>query len=149
MSENKIICRKCGGPHFTIKCGKENISKQSDLKENKESKEKNKDHKKLDDNFGHREKKHFFKTTYRVKLSELPNDMSEDELRMLTCDWGHIVRIKLLNYDNNSTAYIDFGYENEADYFVEAIDRTPMESILLRAERVEVLHFDKEKNSEN
>ena len=22
-NENKILCRKCGGPHFTIKCGKE------------------------------------------------------------------------------------------------------------------------------
>ena len=21
--ENKVVCRKCGGPHFTIKCGKE------------------------------------------------------------------------------------------------------------------------------
>ena len=31
QSTNKIICRKCGGPHFTIKCGKEKTEEKKDV----------------------------------------------------------------------------------------------------------------------
>ena len=51
----------------------------------------------------------------------------------LTCDWGHVVRIRLINYEESSTSYIDFGYEDEAVYFIEAIDRTPFDNLLLSA----------------
>jgi hypothetical protein len=34
-------------------------------------------------------------------------------------------------------AYIDFGFEDEAKYFIEAIDKTPFDSLLLSATRVE------------
>lgn len=69
--------------------------------------------------------------------------MSEEELMELTTDWGHIVRIKLLIYEESSTAYIDFGYEDEAEYFVEAIDKTPFEYRMISACRVESFRADK------
>jgi len=169
--ENKIVCRKCGGPHFTIKCGKEKKpevqpaqpTQQTQLtnhekpekpsetiQENKEKKfhEKSKDKFHKNSNFENQDNKQkpekkFFKTTYRVKLSELPLDMSEEELMELTTDWGHIVRIKLLIYEESSTAYIDFGYEDEAEYFVEAIDKTPFEYRMISACRVESFRADK------
>jgi hypothetical protein len=123
--KDAIICRKCGGPHFTIKCGKEKkeiiIEKPPiDFSKNKQK----------------YEKRPYFKTTYRVKLAELPKDMTEEELMLLTCDWGHIVRIKLLNYEESSVAYIDFGYEEEADYFVQALDKTSFDQIILLVCRV-------------
>jgi len=68
--------------------------------------------------------------------------MTEEELMELTTNWGHIVRIKLLVYEENSTAYIDFGYEDEAEYFVEAIDKTPFEHRIISACRVESYKSD-------
>ena len=77
-SPAKLICRKCGGPHFTIKCGKEidkintepekintEPKKDSEINTNIEIDEKIK--------FKPRRDKHYSKT-YRVKLSELPKD---------------------------------------------------------------------------
>jgi len=141
-STNTIICRKCGGPHFTIKCGKDktdtvipdkSLIQNSDnipvetIKEDKH-------------NFYEKSNKHnkyHSKITYRVKLSELPSDMTDEEMMELTCDWGHIIKIRVINYNENSVAYIDFGFEDEAIYFIEAIDKTPFESLLLSAVRVE------------
>jgi len=136
---NKIICRKCGGPHFTIKCGKEKVKEiinepidfVEPIKEKREYKEQ------IDFKKNNRHDKFYSKITYRVKLSELPRDMSEEELMELTAEWGHIVKLKVINYDENSVAYIDFGFEDEAKYFIEAIDKTPFDSLLLSATRVE------------
>ena len=132
---NKIICRKCGGPHFTIKCGKEpvkEIIKEVIMEPVKEFIQPNFDKKR-----NNNRDKYFTKITYRVKLSELPKDMTEEELMELTSEWGHIVKIKVINYDENSVSYIDFGFEDEAKYFIEAIDKTPFELLLLSATRVE------------
>jgi len=138
-SINKIICRKCGGPHFTIKCGKEKvkevISEPSEFIEPEKEKREYKEQ--IDFKRNNRRDKFYSKITYRVKLSELPKDMSEEELMELTAEWGHIVKLKVINYDENSVAYIDFGFEDEAIYFIEAIDKTPFDSLLLSANRVE------------
>ena len=80
-----------------------------------------------------RNHRHHFKTTHRVKLSNLPTDMTEEEMMELTCDWGNVIRIKVLNYEESSVAYIDFGYMDEATYFIEAIDKTPFEYLILAA----------------
>jgi hypothetical protein len=149
-STNKIICRKCGGPHFTIKCGKEKEKEKEVVIEQTKITPPENDLPKINeyvnkqsfskDNYSEkpiRRERYNSKITYRVKLSELPRDMSEEELMELTAEWGHIVRIKVINYDENSVAYIDFGFEDESVYFIEAIDKTPFESLLLSATRVE------------
>ena len=45
--------------------------------------------------------------------------------------WGHIIKIRLNAYEESSTAYIEFGYEDEANYFVKALDKTPFDYLLL------------------
>jgi len=120
--ENKVICRKCGGFHFTIKCGKEKqdvpsqiITNTDDYKKSSYERKPSQFYKNIkseDKVFQHRP---YFKTTFRVKLSDLPVDMSEEEMMELTCDWGHIVKIRIINYSEISVAYIDFGYEDEAE----------------------------------
>jgi hypothetical protein len=158
--ENKVVCRKCRGPHFTIKCGKEKQPEENKKSDDKTQDKFNKHDKHLDTNgkkswsgSGDRndrdikpryedsnrtfEKRPYFKITYRVKLSDLPIDMTEEEMMELTCNWGHVVRIRVLNYTESSVAYIDFGYEEEADYFVKAIDKTPFEFLVISAQRVE------------
>ena len=159
-NENKVVCRKCGGAHFTIKCGKEkkieepittnlliNNEKSVDLIElNNESSNKsfyknnNKDDRNDKFNKSNRndkndrfEKRPYFKVTYRVKITDLPTDIYEEEMILLLCDWGHIVKVRVINYPESSTAYIDFGYEEEANYFISAIDKTPFEYTLLSA----------------
>ena len=134
-STNKLICRKCGGPHFTIKCGKDKIEPIKELE--KKPLEITPLNIKPKEFIPNRREKNYSRITYRVKLSELPRDMNDEEMMELTSEWGHIVKIRVINYDENSVAYIDFGFEDEAIYFVEAIDKTPFDSLLLSATRVE------------
>jgi hypothetical protein len=137
-----LTCRKCGGPHLTIKCGKETAKEvvpeakkvYTDFEELESKPRKDTDRKPYQSQSDNR--RPYFKTTYRVKLSGLPQDIDEEEMMHMTCDWGHIVRQKLLNYEENSVAYIDFGYEEEANYFVEAVDKTPLDYLVLSATRV-------------
>ena len=51
--------------------------------------------------------------------------------------YAKLYGIRVLNYNESSVAYIDFGYEEEADYFVKAIDKTPFGMILISSTRVE------------
>ena len=163
--EHKVLCRKCGGPHFTIKCGKEKQPEQPEQTTKKQEEQNNNEHTKKeiketkhfgdkkqwdknnkhhdsnnkyhDSNYKNQERRPYFKTTYRVKIGELPTDMTEEEMMELTCDWGHVVRIRVNNYPESSTAYVDFVYEEEADYFVKAIDKTPFGFLVISAQRVE------------
>ena len=165
-STNTIICRKCGGPHFTIKCGKAKpvqdlvpepvieqvqekiqlrIQEPSQIREYNQIRERepvqNQERgprQKYDNDYKNNKRDNFnSKKTYRVKLSELPKNMTEEELMEMTFEWGHIVKIKVLNYEETSVSYIDFGFEDEATYFIEAIDKTPLDSLLLSAIRVD------------
>ena len=68
---------------------------------------------------------------------EIVDDMTEEELMHMTADWGQIVRLKVLNYEDATIAFVDFGYEEEANYFVEAIDKTPLEYLMVSATRVD------------
>jgi hypothetical protein len=131
--ERKVICRKCGGPHFTIKCGKE---KKEEIIEKPIETSVEKPIEKTFNKHIEKPKKQYFKTTYRVKISELPTNITEEEMMELTCDWGHVVKIRVINYNESSVAYIDFGYEDEADYFVRALDKTPFELLIISVSRV-------------
>ena len=140
---NIIICRKCQGNHFTIKCGKE--QKIEDNKEtikpeyNKETikpeykSEFNKEYKEFNKDYN----KEFNRQKYKVKIMNFPADMTERELMELTFEWGHITRLSVLNYFENSTAFIEFGMEEQANHFVKALDKTPFEHIILSVSRID------------
>ena len=111
-----IKCRKCGGPHVTLKCGKE---KQPEIIPAVVEKPKNQ-HKK--DHYIDKRK------IVTVRISNLPDDITVPELNNLVSEWGKIGRINLNNYDN-TTCYVDFYFKDEAEYFIKAIDRTPFEHL--------------------
>ena len=148
---NILVCRKCGGPHITIKCGKDkeatinNTStstiENSAIKQTQIEKQKQTQTKYNSDNFENhkheRKRDKPPKTTYRVKISDLPIDMTEVEMMELTANWGTIVKLRVINYKESSTAYVDFGLEDQADYFIKAIDKTPFEFVLINAMRVD------------
>ena len=71
---------------------------------------------------------------WEIELSELPLDITEPELYELLENWGHVTKIKVMLYTESSTAYIDFSYKEEAEYFVEAIHKTPFDSYIINAE---------------
>lgn len=153
-----IVCRKCGGEHLTIKCGKNKETKIDEkLEDNKEKIENNREEDKEENKIEEKdeikiEKKkeikidkleeneirtHNPRISYRVKMSELPNDITEDEMMELCNNWGYITKLKVINYEETSVAYIDFNKEECADYFVEALHRTPFEHLILNVTRVE------------
>jgi hypothetical protein len=146
-----IVCRKCGGDHLTIKCGKTKDEKPVEEKpvEKQEDKIENNNQEKLEDNKEKLEetkeklennkeiRRYDPKVSYRVKISELPNDVTEDEMMELCNNWGYITKLKVINYEDTSVAYIDFNKEECADYFVEALHRTPFEHLILNVTRVE------------
>ena len=68
-------------------------------------------------------------------MSNLPEDITVIELDQLVSEWGSIGNINIKKYNNyhgNSTnCYIDFYNKEEADYFVEALDKTPFVNMML------------------
>ena len=121
-----IKCRKCGGPHVTLKCGKEKQDLTTIL-DNKFAPpiiNNNNYHK---HNYSEKIDKRKIVT---VRISNLPYDITVPELSSLVSEWGRIGRINLNNYDN-TTCYIDFYFKDEAEYFLKAIDKTPFDNLIL------------------
>ena len=122
-----LKCRKCSGSHLTIMCGKDiqistvspiinnvNTNNNTNNNINTNNKNKNKDYKK-----------------YTVKISNLPNNISNYEMMELTHDWGNIIKLKVLNYNDTSVVYVDFKYKEESDYFIKALNKTPFEYMII------------------
>ena len=109
-----IVCKKCSGPHLTIKCGKE--KKPIEIKKERINLDKRK--------------------IVSVRIANLPEDMTVPELEGLVNEWGSIARVNLNNYENK-TGFVDFYFKHEADYFIEAVDRTPFDNMIIRVEYIE------------
>lgn len=120
---SKLVCRKCGGSHLTIKCGKEKkkIILDNDNKEKKQQKTfKN----------TNRITKHRNTKKINVKISNLPEDVTLKEMTELIQPWGSIDKINF-SKGMNFNCYVDFYYRDEAEYFVKALDKTPFEYNLI------------------
>lgn len=110
-----LKCKKCNGNHLTIKCGKEksnNFNKKSPQIRNKFSSNK--------------------KLTC-VKMSNIPDDLTIEELSGLMIEWGHIGKMNF-NNNYNKCAFIDFYNKYEAEHFVKALDKTPFDNYMLSVE---------------
>jgi len=135
---NKIICRKCGGEHLTIKCGKD-VTKQEPepiiVPEIKPTVQTNIESNRKEYTPRYNKSRNYDKNKlFTVKLSDLPFDTTESELYELLQDWGHIVKVKVLSYSECNVAYIDFIYTEEAEYFIKAINKTPFDKFIITAE---------------
>ncbi len=168
-TNNSIKCRKCGGPHLTIKCGKEvkvveevkdvkindvnnyksnnsNNYKSNNLNNSNNSNNSNKDYKSNNSNKDYDYKSNNSNKDYnvnkefpkekdcKVRIANLPIDMTKGELYNLLEDWGHIKSLFIKeNYDSTS-AFIEFETSEQSKYFVEAINETPFEYRIITAE---------------
>ena len=68
-----------------------------------------------------------------IKISNLPDDISLSELNELIQPWGSIGKINI-GKSHFKTAYIDFYNKAEAEYFVEALDKTPFDYLIMKVE---------------
>ena len=127
-----IKCRKCGGPHVTLKCGKD----KQDLTVILETQFPPKESTYHNNNNNHVHKQgHTIdkRKIVTVRMSNLPDDITVPELNELVCQWGKIGRINISAYENKS-GFIDFYYMDEAEYFMKALDKTPFDHLILNVE---------------
>ena len=125
----QIKCRKCNGPHLTIKCGIEPIIKKINVIENKIINTNFNNNNYNNNNYNNNNKKH--RKTFKVKISELPSDLTEEEMMELLYNWGDVVYLKVINYDTNSVAFVDFKFEDQANYFAKALHKTLFEYLII------------------
>ena len=135
---SKIICRKCNGPHLTIKC--KILQNNEVFLTNREPKNNeviltNREPKNNEVFLTNREQKNI-KQFNKVKINDLPINITEDELRELLHDWGHILYLSIKIYNNSANAIIKFGNDEEATYFVEALNGTPFEKNIIHVEKI-------------
>ena len=103
-----LKCKKCNGNHLTIKCGKDkkptNYKKSPTLNKKKLT---------------------------CVRMTNIPDDLTINELQELLLEWGKIGKINFNKSDYNKSVFIDFYNDYEAEHFVKAIDRTPFDNYIL------------------
>lgn len=128
-----IKCRKCGGPHVTLKCGKDKQDLTVILETQFPQKEPINNYNNHIHNHGHQIDKRKIVT---VRISNLPDDITVPELNELVSKWGKIGRINISAYENKS-GFIDFYYMDEAEYFIKALDKTPFDHLILNMEIME------------
>ena len=108
-----VKCRVCGGNHLSSKCPQIVKEKPKTVHDNKKisNSERN---------------------IFKVKIENLPYDISNEELMEQLYNWGDITDIKIMNYAVNSTAFISFSNKEHAEYFIKALDNTKFEFMIIK-----------------
>ena len=122
-----LNCKKCGGQHLTIKCGKNKTN--NNFNKNNSNKSNNNSNK---NNFTKNNRKP--QNKYCVKLSNIPTDLTIKELNELMDEWGDIGKINFNSNINYKSAFVDFYIKEEAEYFVQALDKTPFDNYIISVE---------------
>ena len=68
----------------------------------------------------------------KVKINNLPKDVTKEELYELLYDWGNIKYININEYHDESVAFVEFKDENQCKYFIEALDSTTFEHRIIK-----------------
>ena len=77
------------------------------------------------------------KINFKVKINNLPSDISKEELYELCNDWGNIKYINVNGYKDESVAFIEFREEDQCKYFIEALDNTPFDYRIIKISRID------------
>lgn len=140
-----IICRKCGGDHLTIKCGKpiekpvekpiEKSVEKPIEKPVKKSVEKSFKKPNNDNNIRNKTVRKVNKPTYEkysVCITNLPDDIELINIQYMMMDWGKIGNINMkYSEDKGKMCYVDFYNKEHKDYFIKALDKTPVGSNII------------------
>lgn len=141
-----LQCKKCGGPHLTIKCGKNNNQEQNNsYLNNSPRRDSNRNNSHRNNSNGNNSNRNNFnrnKEKFCVRISNIPDDLTIRELNDLLLEWGYIGKINFNNNIKYKAAYINFYIKEEAEYFVKALHKTPFDTFIIDVELLE-------KNSNN
>jgi len=182
-----LQCKKCGGPHLTIKCGKNNSNRNNNMNNssnnmnnssnnmnnssnnmnnssnnmNNSSNNMNNSHRNnmnnsnrnnfnrnnsnmnnfnrnnSDRNNSDRNNFNRNREKFCVRMSNIPDDLTIRELSELLLEWGDVGKINFNNNIKYKAAYIDFNIKEEAEYFVEALHKTPFDTFIIDVELLE------------
>ena len=66
-----------------------------------------------------------------IQISNLPKDINIKELNDLIEPWGDIGNINIKHYSETVCSYIDFYNSDEASYFVDALNSTPFDNLII------------------
>ena len=124
-----LNCKKCGGPHLSIKCGKDKINSNKNNSNKNNSYKNNSNRNNFNKNYNKQQN-----TKYCIKISNIPTDLTIKELNELMNEWGDIGKINFNNNINYKSAFVDFYIKEEAEYFVEALDKTPFDNYIISVE---------------
>jgi hypothetical protein len=178
-----LQCKKCGGPHLTIKCGKNNSNRNNNM--NNSSNNMNNSSNNMNNssnNMNNSSNSNSYKNTshrnnmnnsnrnnfnrnnsnmnnfnrnnsdrnnsdrnnfnrnrekFCVRMSNIPDDLTIRELSELLLEWGDVGKINFNNNIKYKAAYIDFNIKEEAEYFVEALHKTPFDTFIIDVELLE------------
>lgn len=132
-----LNCKKCGGLHLTIKCGK-NSTSSNDNNKYKNNYKNNNNYSNNNYNKNKNNNNNFKRNTprkkYCVKLTNIPDDLTIRELNDLMIEWGYIGKINFNNNTRYKAAFVDFYIKEEAEYFVRALDKTPFDNYIISVE---------------
>jgi hypothetical protein len=139
---NLLKCRKCNGPHLTIKCGKDNNTIKDTFKDNNYIEKNNKYNNYNNNNYNNYNNNKYNNNTdkykvYKAKVSNLPVNITFTELNELLSEWGHNIKVNVKNYNDSSIAYLEFKYEDELNYFIEALHNTPFDYQILNIIKID------------
>ena len=142
-----LNCKKCGGPHLTIKCVKDknNSNKNNSNKDNSNRDNSNRNNSNRNNfnrnnsnrnnfNKNYSSRNNFNRNKYCVRLSNIPTNLTIKELNDLMSEWGDIGKINFNNNIHYKSAYVDFYIKEEAEYFVKALDKTPFDNYIISVE---------------
>jgi RNA recognition motif-containing protein len=132
----KLLCRKCQGNHLTIKCGKDK-KKNNNYNEKKPYQKNNYDKKPYQKN-NNRFINNKSTKKHCVKVSNLPSDVTVKEMTELILPWSPQKGILRINFgkSNDKICYIDFIYKEEAEYFIEALNKTKFGNLIINVNYV-------------
>ncbi len=144
----KLICRKCSGNHLTIKCN--NMNKNlphvnTNIQNTNKNIQTNNKYSELSSINHNTSVNHntpinyntpIYNKYYKAKMSELPNNITENELYELLREWGNIIKIIIKHYEKSASAYITFKNENEVDYLLKALNSTVFDHNLIFVDKI-------------
>ena len=127
----QIKCRKCNGPHFTVKCGQEEIINNNSVKKQLENIISTNNITNNNNNYNNNNNNNYNINTFKIKITDLPNDITDREMSNLLYEWGETRKLKVLNYNDNSVVYVEFLSEIHAKHFIKALHKTIFDRMVI------------------
>jgi RNA recognition motif-containing protein len=69
---------------------------------------------------------------FKVKINNLPLDITKEELYTLLYEWGYVKYININVYNDEAVAFIEFKEQEQCDYLIKALNNTNFEYRIIK-----------------